>query len=225
MPRAAEYQHTTGELFPEKIIRQEELTQGTYLLEVGQRFPFLSGQVVKVAVDGTEPPRIYSICNGNNQNRLQILYTVKEDGYLTPRLALKKPGDIILISRPYGGFTGNDQPAWWIAAGTGIAPFHSMLQSGMISNKKLIHGAGYARQFYFKDEFMDILGSDYIRCCSREKASFCFHGRVTDYLQDQELPPDMPFFICGKALMVVEVRDRLISKGIDYDAIIAEIYF
>jgi ferredoxin--NADP+ reductase len=53
-----------------------------------------------------------------------------------------------------------------------------------------------------------------------------FPGRVTDYLKTLEnLPKDCPFFLCGKALMVVEVRDLLIAKGVPYEKIMAEIYF
>jgi ferredoxin--NADP+ reductase len=37
--------------------------------------------------------------------------------------------------------------------------------------------------------------------------------------------PDVKYYLCGKALMVVEVRDLLIEKGVDYANIIAEIYF
>jgi len=117
-------------------------------------------------------------------------------------------------------------PAFWIATGTGIAPFYSMFQSGQFENKTLIHGVRRLNQFYFEDELDWALGKNYIRCCSQEQSCDVFPGRVTDYLKTLEnLSKELPYFICGKALMVVETRDLLISKGIPYEKIIAEIYF
>jgi ferredoxin--NADP+ reductase len=37
--------------------------------------------------------------------------------------------------------------------------------------------------------------------------------------------PKVKYFICGQALMVVEIRDLLIQKGIPFENIMAEIYF
>ena len=121
---------------------------------------------------------------------------------------------------------GNKKPAFWIATGTGIAPFYSMFRSGQKNGKTLIHGARFLNQFYFEDELEWALGDRYIRCCSQEQSCDVFPGRVTEYLKQLEnLPPDNQYFLCGKALMVVEVRDLLIEKGVPFHNIIAEIYF
>jgi len=226
MAKAEEYTRIERELFPETVLSNDEISPGVFLLSVKRRFDFLAGQVVKLAVDRQQPPRIYSICSGNKENNLQILYNVKAGGYLTPRLAALTAGDQVLITRPYGGFTGNEGPAWWIAAGTGIAPFYSMFRSGLIRDKVLVHGVSYPDQFYFEEELEQALGVNYRRCCSREPSATVFHGRVTAYLKSlEELPGDSDYFLCGKALMIVEVRDLLIEKGISYEQIVAEIYF
>ncbi|NOR73559.1 MAG: oxidoreductase, partial [Draconibacterium sp.] len=149
----------------------------------------------------------------------------KEDGFLTPKLAGMIPGEKILISKPYGSFLGTTEPAWWIATGTGIAPFYSMFQSGNFENKKLIHGAGYLNQFYFEDELEWAMNDNYVRCCSRESSCDVIPGRVTEYLQTISDFPDIKYYLCGKALMVVEVRDLLIEKGVPFENILAEIYF
>ena len=135
------------------------------------------------------------------------------------------PGDKILVSKPYGSFLGEKEPAWWISTGTGIAPFYSMFKSGLEKNKKLLHGVSYLNQFYFEDEFEWKMGNNYIRCCSRESSCDVIPGRVTDYLKTISDLPDVKYFLCGKALMVVEVRDLLIEKGVPFENILAEIYF
>jgi ferredoxin--NADP+ reductase len=181
--------------------------------------------VVKIGIDIKIPPRIYSICSGNQEYNVQILFNIKENGHLTPQLAAAIPGDKILVSKPYGSFLGTEDKACWIASGTGIAPFVSMIKSGLIENKTIIHGVRFLNQFYFEDELERILQYNYIRCCSREKSCDVFSGRVTDYIKIIEIYPDMKYYICGQASMVVEVRDLLIEKGAFFENILSEIYF
>lgn len=83
----------------------------------------------------------------------------------------------------------------------------------------------FANQFYFQDEFLDCLGESYIRCCSQETGDGLFSGRLTQWLREQVLPSEISFFLCGSVEMVVETRDILISKGVDIDNIMSEVYF
>ncbi len=226
MPKAEEYQKKEHQLHQETITQNQEISPGVFLISYQRKQDFIPGQVVKITLDPEIPPRIYSICSGNHEQEIRILFNIKEDGYLTPKLAASIPGDKIWVSQPYGSFLGTDKPAWWIATGTGIAPFYSMFQSGQFENKMLVHGARHLNQFYFEDDLDWSLGKNYIRCCSQEQSCDVFPGRVTDYLQIQnDLPKDQQYYLCGKALMVVEVRDLLIEKGVPYENIIAEIYF
>lgn len=212
-------------LTPVNITGNREISPGAHIISFRRTYEFLPGQVIKLAHDNSHPPRIYSICSGNRDPEVSVLFNVKPDGLLTPRLAAAIPGDTIFASVPYGSFVGNEKPAWWIATGTGIAPFYSMLRSGGGKNKTLIHGVSYLNQFYFEDELEEALGSNYIRCCSRESSCNTFPGRVSQYLSQTEKLPDVDYYLCGKALMVVEVRDLLIEKGISFERIFAEIYF
>ncbi len=226
MAKASEYSRSEIPLFIVKVTENIELSPGVFLISWLNRSPFIPGQVVKVAVDRAQPPRIYSVCSGDTGDKMSVLFNIKEDGYLTPRLAKAVPGDDLLVSSPYGSFHGDNKPAFWIATGTGISPFYSMFQSGLADNKILIHGVRFLNQFYFEDELDWALGKNYIRCCSRETSDKVYHGRVTDYLLTiNDFPKDYKYYLCGKSLMVVDVRDLLISKGIPYDHIYAEIYF
>lgn len=207
------------------VTRNIEISPDVYLLSFRRKFDFIPGQVVKLGIDSNNPPRIYSICSGNQDLDVSVLFNVKKDGILTPRMAALIPGDKILVSEPYGSFTGDDEPAWWISSGTGIAPFYSMLRSGLKNRKTLIHGVSYLNQFYFEDELEEALSESYIRCCSRESSCDTFPGRVTAYLSQIDEFPQVKYYLCGMALMVVEVRDLLIAKGVPFASIEAEIYF
>lgn len=202
-----------------------EIAPGVHLITFRRPWNFQPGQVVKIALNSNHPPRIYSLCSGNHENNAAILFNIKEEGFLTPKLSACIPGEKILVSEPYGSFLGKKDAAWWIATGTGIAPFYSMFRSGLGDNKKLIHGVSFLNQFYFEDELEWALGKNYVRCCSRESSCDTFPGRVTDYIAGLGNLPDVKYYLCGKALMVVEMRDLLIAKGIRFENILAEIYF
>lgn len=215
-----------NQLIPVKITGNAEISPDVFVISWKRDSEFHPGQVVKIAVEIQEPPRIYSICSGNQEEEISVLFNLKPGGALTPRLSLLKPGDEIFVSQPYGNFACDDSPAYWISTGTGIAPFYSMIRSGRFSNKKLLHGVSFANQFYFDEYLARTLGKDYIRCCSREKEGDHFPGRVTEYLaQLPELPKGDKYYLCGQSLMVVEVRDLLIQKGVPFDHIYAEIFF
>lgn len=226
MAKAEEYKNSPITLKEVTITGNEEISPGVHLISWKREQTFVPGQVVKITLDPSDAPRIYSVCSGVSESEIRVLFNVKEDGILTPRLSGVIPGMKIWASNPYGSFKDNGTPAWWIATGTGIAPFYSMFRSGISENRTLIHGVRQLNQFYFEDELEWALGKNYIRCCSQQQSCDVFPGRVTDYLNEQKsLPTDINYYLCGKALMVVEVRDLLISKGVPYEKILAEIYF
>lgn len=226
MPKAEEYKNLPFELKEVTVTGNEEISSGVHLISWERNDDFYPGQVVKIAADLTMAPRIYSICSGNDEPEIKVLFNVKEEGLLTPWLAGVIPGMKIWATKPYGSFKDDTKPAWWIATGTGIAPFYSMFRSGMSKNKTLIHGVRHLNQFYFEDELEWSMGDRYVRCCSHEQSCNVFPGRITKYLEEiKELPTEINYYLCGKALMVVEVRDLLISRGVPYQNILAEIYF
>lgn len=213
-------------LSPVALSFTEEVSSGIYLLGFKRTFEFAAGQVIGIALAEDGARRLYSICSGEKEKEVWILYNVIDEGYLTPRLADLEAGDTIWITKPRGEFTSSDEPAVWIASGTGIAPFYSMLKSGRAANTILIHGNRYLEQFHFYDYFMELLGKNYTRCCSAEEDEGVFHGRVTSFLEEHPLPdPGLKYYLCGSAEMVVDTRDILIEKGVPFDRIISEIYF
>jgi ferredoxin--NADP+ reductase len=208
------------------ILSNTEIAPNVFLLSFKRDFAFRAGQVLGIAVSVNDDARLYSIASGENDENISLLYNIKPGGKLTPNLAILKPGDILYITVPFGSYSGSDEPAYWIAAGTGIAPFHSMYRSGMGGNKILIHGSRTLDAFYFSEELINDLGPRYVRCCSQQEGEGVYHGRVTQYLEDAEnLPEDQKYYLCGSAEMVVECREILLSKGIPFSHVVAEIYF
>jgi ferredoxin/flavodoxin---NADP+ reductase len=219
LPASAEFMET-------KVVDNKEISSGVFLLSLERKFTFEPGQVVGIHFKPSAEARLYSIASGTEDKYIKILFDIKPEGLLTPVLAKCRPGDNLFITTPFGWFTCTEKEAWWIASGTGIAPFASMFYSGLGVNKTLIHGGRTADSFYFGNDFSGALKERYIRCCSGEKKEGLYHGRLTAWLSEQEdLPSSRIFYLCGRAEMVVEVRDILISKGISYKNILSEIYF
>ncbi len=209
-----------------KISSIREIAPGSFILSVKRDKDFIPGQVVALNLGNEQPARLYSIASSSGDPELSILFNIKEDGFLTPKLAECRPGDAVDISDPFGSFTCADEEAWFIASGTGIAPFASMILSGQGKGKTLIHGSRFASHLYFRDEIKSVLKERYIPCCSGEAAEGAFHGRLTQYLKEcGSLPKGIKYYLCGSAEMVVETRDILIAAGIAYSDLVAEIYF
>jgi ferredoxin/flavodoxin---NADP+ reductase len=209
-----------------KVESNNQIAPGAYILSFKRSFDFLAGQVVALGVDLQIAPRLYSIASGEKDAIVDILYTEKSGGELTPMLSSLKSGDKIMVSEPFGTFTQVTDSAVYVAAGTGIAPFISKLKSMKGSNPILIHGVSFPEFFYFNNYLEESLKRNYIQCCSRCQDDEFFQGRVTDFLKSWNgISPDKKYYLCGSAEMVVDSRDILIDRGVPFANINAEIYF
>lgn len=212
-----------NKLKPVIITKHTEISAGVYKVAFKREFDFTAGQIIGLTNRKDLPPRLYSICSSNKANEIEILYQVKSDGQLTPFLEQNKAGDTLWITPVQGKFVFNNEPSWWIATGTGIAPFFSMFKSGQ-KPSKLIQGGRFIDNIYFYNELKQL--PDYLVCCSQDKGENVYEGRLTKYLTEYEqLPTDINYYLCGSAEMVVDVRNLLLGKGIPFNHIITEIYF
>lgn len=211
----------------QNVISLEEIHTDVYILSIQRSSDFSPGEIIALSLESNyKEARLYSICSGNKDDELKILFNVVPGGKISEPMAKLKKGDKIYCSLPYGRFHIRNTPSVWIANGTGIAPFISKIRSKEVKDQILIHGAREEGSFYFDNEFTECNGLDYIRCSSTEKGSEYYNGRVTDYLKEQkELSDDRLYYLCGSTEMVVETRDILISKGISFTNILSEIYF
>ncbi len=206
----------------------EELSPGVFLLSVERGAPFQPGQTIALAADASGPSRYYSIASGRADRWTQVLFDLVPDGALTPRLAGLLPGDSIYLSAPFGTFVDEDGPTMWIATGTGVAPFVSMvrtLEAAPLGQKTLIHGSRTASCLHFRGLLASALGERYLPCCSGQEEAGAYRGRVTSWLADHELPRSSRYMLCGSSTMVVEAREILMSRGVPLRQIAAEIYF
>ncbi len=209
-----------------KIHSLRNIADGVYIISFLRSFKFTAGQVVAIDLVPDGQPRLYSIASGENEEYVNILFDEKPDGSLTPLLSKLNRDDTIYVSEPFGTFTSAGGKAFWIASGTGVAPFVSMARSGLAADKTLVHGGRLDENFYFSDVLVSLMTDGYVRCCSQQQDTQNYKGRLTGWLTDnQNLPTNCQYYLCGSPEMVVQVRDILIEKGIPFHNIVSETYF
>ena len=214
-----------GTLRPVPVTANPQVVPGIFRLSFPRIFDFVPGQLVALTTDPLVPARFYSIASGSGEPLVDILFDLVPQGLLTPRLARLAPGDTLYVSPPFGRFVDSEGPSFWVAAGTGVAPFLSMLRSGLREGKTLVQGSRTVAGLLERGLFADALRERYLPCCSRENAEGIFPGRTTEWLTTNPLPSVPRFLLCGSSRMVVDARDIIIGKGAPFASIIGEIYF
>ena len=212
----------------QKKIRQIRfLTKSTFVLTFDRDdFQFTAGQHITIGTRGSLNQREYSVYSGEKQNYLEILVKEVIDGNVSIQLRNSKPGDLLEVNGPFGSFRLETKDMYarkhlFIATGTGISPFHSMVTSYPGIDYTILHGIRYLNEAYDKDIYKP---ERYIRCTSKEKGSD-YNGRVTDYLSDFQTEPGTIYYLCGNSSMIYEVTDILRNKGVSGDRILREVYF
>ena len=130
------------------------------------------------------------------------------------------------IEGPAGFFIPDESlkkghPVLFVATGTGIAPFHSMVRSFPELNYTLLHGVHFADEAYGKTAFHP---DRYCLCTSREHKGDYF-GRVTYYLREHPVDPGMICYLCGNSNMIEEVTDILEGYHLPAEHIRTEVFF
>ncbi len=210
-----------------KLIKIITLTNSTYILQIDKKdMVFEAGQHILLGRHNDTDQREYSIYSGVDDQYLEVLIKEITDGTVSKHLKNLKPGELLNVEGPLG-FFGLDKEKidtgkfLFIASGTGIAPFHSMINSYPNLNYTILHGIRTAEEAYGKDEY---LSDRYIMSTSRD-ATGNFTGRVTDYIKQNNFDADTICYFCGNFKMIKEAMDLLEQKGIPGNQLHAEVYF
>jgi ferredoxin/flavodoxin---NADP+ reductase len=210
-----------------KVINIRHLTESTYVLRFTRNeMQFRAGQHIIVGLKGEMDQREYSIYSGENDDYLEILVKEVKNGNISSKLKQCKKEDLLQVDGPFGSFGIEkynllSKKHIFIATGTGISPFHSMVRSYPGLNYSLIHGVRLRSEAYEIGEYDP---NRVILCTSKEKSKGR-SGRVTGFLTKFSVTGDMLFYLCGNGNMIYEVFHILNDKGILAENIISEVYF
>jgi NAD(P)H-flavin reductase len=211
-----------------KILDIRNLTESTYVLRLEKcDFEFRAGQYLVLNIPGQNNAREYSIYSPENVPYIDLLIKEVTDGDVSVKLKSLKIGTKLEITGPFGFFILRDNMKSetnhfiFVATGTGISPFRSMILSNPGLNYNMIHGVKYNHEAY---DSADYPADCYSVCTSQEKG-INFSGRVTHYLMEKGVRKDSVYYICGNSGMVNEVTVHLEKNGILPENIRTEIFF
>ncbi|MDA3930052.1 MAG: FAD-binding oxidoreductase [Prolixibacteraceae bacterium] len=211
-----------------KILEIRNITESTYILKMERNgFDFKAGQYLVLNVPGERKAREYSIYSSELDDFIELLIKEVNPGELSHELKYLKVGTKVQIGGPFGYFILKDevvnkkQPVIFVATGTGISPFHSIIQSNLELDYQMIHGVRYKYEAYEKEHYK----SNRYQLCSSAENGIGFKGRVTDFLKTEQVNRKALYYLCGNSAMVDDVTDFLEGNGLPADNIKTEIFF
>src|SRR5579872_2596167 len=216
------------------------------------RFGFVAGQWLSFKTnkpDGEEIIRAYSIASPpDDSNKFALCLNRVQDGFMSNFLCDMKVGDEISCQGPFGDFILRPpmRATIFVATGTGIAPFRSMLEwllapmeagrsdpsEAPHQNKQLylLFGNRTEKDIYYHDEFQHLAEQhpnfNYLPTLSRGGPEWkSLRGYVQEHVPRIAAGrTDMHAYICGLDKMVKANRDLLKSLGWDRKSILYEKY-
>ncbi|MGB5746986.1 MAG: FAD-binding oxidoreductase [Desulfobacterales bacterium] len=198
---------TTGEKdYATEIIELRWISKKTFEIRLSrpETFIFRPGQRISLKLNNFE--RDYSLASSPDESHLTLCIRHVEGGQLSRVLGDAEKGTRFSFYGPHGYFTfkPSQRPVVLVASGTGIAPFRSMVRSG-ITPEFLLHGVETSAELYYAEELQAASGT-YIPCLSQSgKSQTHFAGRVTDYLRRHLPPANYDFYLCGRREMIRDV--------------------
>jgi len=207
------------------------------------RFGFVAGQWLSFKTtkpDGEEITRAYSIASPPSEdNRFALCLNRVQDGFTSNYLCDMKAGDEIACSGPFGDFILRPplRDTVFIATGTGIAPFRSMLHWLLAEESRhqgkqlsLVFGNRTEKDIYYHAEFLQLAAAHsnfhYLPTLSRGSENWPgLQGYVQEHVPAiTQGRTDMHAYICGLDKMVKANRELLKSLGCDRKSILYEKY-
>ncbi len=197
----------------------------------GEFDAFLAGQFVVLENENWEYPnknRSYSISSViNNPRELELCVALNEKGVFTPWLFSLIVGDVLECSQPQGKFILKEDeqslklPHLFIATGTGIAPFLSMINEVLKKSQNkvyLVYGNRFEQDILYKTYF-EMLSVEnekfnFLPILSREYKPNIAEGYVhASYKIILESIEDARIYVCGWKEMCADTRNELKAMG------------
>jgi ferredoxin--NADP+ reductase len=243
------------------VTRREEINHGLLVLQVTPDFElpeFKAGQYAVLGLPSTAPRivyadpepeegeagrkklirRAYSVSSSSLHGEyLEFYIALVHSGALTPRIFALEVGDRIFLGKKIVGmFTLDDVPPdndlLFVATGTGLAPYVSMLRSAYRFHQRktiVIHAArtsrdlGYRRELealatYLPDfHYLPIIDEIERDPGWKGPVGFVYHyfddGTVEKLLGYEFEPGRLSVFLCGNPLMIEGMEKLLVEKG------------
>jgi ferredoxin-NADP reductase len=200
-----------------------------YEMTLNAPLEFRAGQFINLAVPGAKPrgERSYSVYSEPAQSgRLDFVIKLLEGGAASEYLRCSDVGAEMQIKGPYGVFTltTENAPIWFLATGTGLAPYRCMLHEAVRNRDprpfRVFFGVrDQADLFGVEDLQMyrrELPDFEYTICLSRPTPGWDgYVGRITNLLAERTSVPTDHYYLCGNGPMIEEAKAILKERGLD----------
>jgi ferredoxin-NADP reductase len=232
-----------------QLLQVKSLTPNTsafifQLAEEDLNFMFKPGQFLTLDLPIHEQRnkrwRSYSIANTPNQNgHLELIISNVEGGPASAYFFQKiQIGDWVPYRGPSGVFVLPEKiegPLFFIATGSGVVPYLSMLRTLQQTNHHwehpiyLVFGTRHAVNIIGKEELEALAQAQplfkYLCICSQDVNHLGQKGYVHQLYEPLvDAASNATYYLCGWKNMVDDVYERLLAKGVKKDFIKRELY-
>ncbi|MEN8253145.1 MAG: FAD-binding oxidoreductase [Patescibacteria group bacterium] len=217
----------------DKIDLNDKYVKYSFELIEPNKMEFLAGQYISIKVNENGSRRSYSICSSPKVDHgFELLVDIEPNGVGVSYLQSLNFGDEISFLGPMGIFVVDEKQTdelVFVATGSGIAPFHSMVLD-LLQNKgeqrkiTLYWGMRYSKQIFWLDEFKELMDNfsqfNFHPVLSKAEPGWTLcHGRVTDCLMVHGFPANGDYYLCGSKAMIEESGEILKKSGISKEKI------
>lgn len=211
-----------------KVLDIINLTESTYILRLEKLdIEFIAGQYLVLNVPVENKAREYSIYSPENAPYLDLLIKEVETGEISKELKYLKIGTKVELTGPFGFFVLRDNVRTkmnhftFVATGTGISPFHSIILSNPDLNYEIIHGVRYGYEAYDSVDY----SKDHYQLCTTRDHEGTYFGRVNQYFKEKGVNKETIYYVCGNSGMISELTEYLEQSGISPENIRTEVFF
>jgi benzoate/toluate 1,2-dioxygenase reductase subunit len=197
-----------------------------FTLQAPSALAFLPGQYANVMVPGTDQLRSYSFSSTPGSTALSFLVRDIPQGVMSSFLREKAvAGTAVAVAGPSGSFYLREikRPTLFLAGGTGLAPFLSMLgkiaEAGCSQPIHLIYGVTNDEDLVAVEQLdafaRSIPGFTFACCVASEASAHPRRGYVTAHIEPAHLRGgEVDIYLCGPPPMVEAVRGWLDQQGV-----------
>ena len=220
-----------------RVVAVEQVALETMRLEIGidEDLVFQPGQYVRIRPEGTTEWRSYSMANVSGGRTLVFFARLVPGGVFSTWLAGGTAnGSTVEISHPHGSFFLRDEPRprLFVAGGTGLAPFLSMLEAIVADEKSasvpttLLLGVRTGEHLFGIEQLNALrarLPSLDVRLAAETApADACHSGYATDLIGTLGVDPTTRIYLCGPPPMVEAGRAAAEAVGLSRKEMLCE---
>jgi benzoate/toluate 1,2-dioxygenase reductase component len=215
---------------PLRAVERLSQTSIAFSLEAPAGLAFLPGQYVNIRVPGTNQQRSYSFSSAPGAEALSFLVRDIPRGMMSTWLREVGPREVaaprtpLELAGPAGSFYLREvrRPLLFLAGGTGLAPFLSMLGKLAATNSAhsihLVYGvtndADLVEVARLEEFAARIPGFTFATCVAAEGSTHPRKGYVTAHIEPGHLNDgEVDVYLCGPPPMVDAVRAWLGERG------------